>query len=71
MSVINGRSRPVPARIFFDHFRIPPDLFTVMLIGKDGGIKLSQTSPVTNTELFELIDAMPMRRQEMRERADR
>ena len=41
--------------------------FVVLLIGKDGGVKLRLTRPPEATELFELIDSMPMRRQEMQE----
>ncbi|MEM7620524.1 MAG: DUF4174 domain-containing protein [Pseudomonadota bacterium] len=38
-----------------------------MLLGKDGGEKLRKARRVTADELFALIDAMPMRQQEMRE----
>jgi Domain of unknown function (DUF4174) len=37
-----------------------------MLIGKDGHTALERSKPVGNQELFGRIDAMPMRRQEMR-----
>ena len=40
----------------------------VLLIGKDGGVKLRSTEPVSTDELFALIDSMPMRRREMEER---
>jgi hypothetical protein len=45
---------------------ISADGFTVVLIGKDGGVKLKQAEPVTSQTLFSTIDAMPMRRQEMK-----
>lgn len=45
--------------------------FAVLLIGKDGGVKLRSDEPVAAERLFALIDTMPMRRQEMRIRADR
>ena len=45
-----------------------PDPFTLVLIGKDGGEKLRSTDPVTTDFLLALIDAMPMRRLEMRSR---
>lgn len=55
-----------------DHLRhaydIPPEGFRVLLIGKDGGVKLREEHPVATDDLFALIDAMPMRRREMRER---
>ena len=40
--------------------------FTILLIGKDGGEKLRSHQPVTTTKLFDIIDAMPMRKEEMR-----
>lgn len=39
----------------------------VLLIGKDGGVKLRRDTSVAPEELFALIDSMPMRRREMRE----
>jgi len=39
--------------------------FQVLLIGKDGGVKLRSSEPVSMKDLFGLIDSMPMRRQEM------
>jgi len=47
-------------------FQAPAGEFRVMLIGKDGHTALERSKPVGNPELFGLIDAMPMRRQEMR-----
>jgi len=39
--------------------------FQVLLIGKDGGVKLRSSEPVSTKDLFGLIDSMPMRRLEM------
>lgn len=39
--------------------------FTAVLIGKDGGEKLRSHEPVTTKKLFAVIDAMPMRKEEM------
>ena len=39
--------------------------FRVRLIGKDGGVKFSRTTPVDVATLFDLIDAMPMRQAEL------
>ena len=44
--------------------------FEITLIGKDGGKKLSQSTLIEPEELFAIIDAMPMRRDEMRTRSD-
>ena len=41
--------------------------FEVVLVGKDTGIKLRSADPVSAADLFGLIDAMPMRRQEMKQ----
>ena len=43
--------------------------FQFRLVGKDGGVKLTSAQPVAVNELFAIIDAMPMRRAEMREAA--
>jgi hypothetical protein len=42
-------------------------LFSVTLIGKDGGEKLRRTKLLAPEELFAIIDAMPMRRAEIRD----
>ena len=38
----------------------------VLLIGKDGGIKLKKPFIVKPQTIFDLVDSMPMRRAEMR-----
>lgn len=40
--------------------------FKVILIGLDGGIKLKQTSILSEKKLFTIIDGMPMRKQELK-----
>ena len=42
--------------------------FRVILVGKDGGEKLSSGSPIAATTLFSTIDAMPMRKDETKRR---
>ncbi len=42
--------------------------FAVVLVGKDGGRKLRKTKPVGPSELFALIDSMPMRKAEINRR---
>ena len=44
--------------------------FTVILIGKDGGEKYRSDQPLSLKKLYALIDAMPMRREEMRKPAN-
>ena len=46
-------------------FHVDPGKFTIILVGKDGGEKFTSNSPVEAQKLFDLIDAMPMRRDEM------
>ncbi|HBS37705.1 MAG: DUF4174 domain-containing protein [Rhodobacteraceae bacterium] len=43
-----------------------PRGFMLVLIGKDGGIKLRKPSPWSVREISRVIDKMPMRRQEIR-----
>lgn len=42
--------------------------FKAVLVGKDGGAKLTSATPLSAATLFGTIDAMPMRRDEMRGR---
>lgn len=63
---------PVPitaesARALRDRFDVAPDDLAVVLVGKDGTEKRRDTAPVDAAAIFETIDAMPMRRAEMRE----
>ena len=46
-------------------FGVAQDAFAVLLIGKDGGVKLTHAAPVDAASVFDLIDAMPMRQWEM------
>jgi hypothetical protein len=46
-------------------FGVSPGAFKVVLVGKDGGVKLERSGLVTLSEIFTLIDSMPMRQREM------
>jgi C4-dicarboxylate transporter len=46
----------------------PVTPFTIILIGKDGGEKYRSNMLLTTTNLFALIDAMPMRQAEIRKK---
>lgn len=48
--------------------RFGGDGFRAVLVGKDGGEKLSAAAPLGRDALFPLIDAMPMRQDEMARR---
>jgi hypothetical protein len=50
----------------YSSLKINPSLFTLVLIGKDGGEKFSSNKVITSTKLYSLIDQMPMRKQEMK-----
>jgi len=41
--------------------------FTLILVGKDGGVKRREETTVAVDDLFTQIDSMPMRQQEMRD----
>lgn len=44
--------------------QLKPQGFEVVLIGKDGGMKLRQQTPVSSAVLLSTIDSMPMRKAE-------
>jgi len=48
-------------------FGVAPEDFLVILLGKDGGEKIRSNRPVTLEMLTEIIDAMPMRQDEMKQ----
>ncbi len=52
-----------------NHFAVPGDAFSLILVGKDGGIKLKRSDQVDLREVFGLIDSMPMRQSEMRQKS--
>ncbi|MGQ9921212.1 MAG: DUF4174 domain-containing protein [Desulfobacca sp.] len=58
---------PAEARALRQRFAIRPGAFTVVLVGKDGGVKLQREGQVALAEIFGLIDGMPMRQQERRQ----
>ena len=49
-------------------FNVSEKAFTLVLIGKDGGEKERFLEPTQPTMLFDIIDQMPMRRREIREK---
>lgn len=50
-------------------YKIPAEELTVILIGKDGGVKDRQIGEIDISRFFPLIDSMPMRRREMQGRS--
>ena len=51
-----------------NQFDIPSNAFCLILVGKDGGIKLKREDHVDLSAVFGLIDSMPMRQNEMRQK---
>ncbi|MGU3666095.1 DUF4174 domain-containing protein [Methylobacterium sp. A49B] len=66
--VLDAVGSGAEARALRARLGLPADSFRAVLIGKDGGAKLTAESPIAPQTLFATIDAMPMRRAEMRER---
>ena len=48
--------------------RIEPGSFALRLIGKDGSVKLSRDTATAMSDIYALIDTMPMRKRETRDR---
>ena len=57
---------PEKVRELRRRFNIRPGRVTMILIGKDGGVKLKREHRIGLQEIFDLIDSMPMRQREMR-----
>jgi hypothetical protein len=57
---------PASARQLRERFGVPAGAFGVILVGKDGGVKLDRQDRTSLEEIFALIDSMPMRQEEMR-----
>ena len=50
-----------------NHITTNDQSFRILLIGKDGGIKYESKRSVSLIQLFELIDSMPMRQNELQD----
>ncbi|APX87205.1 hypothetical protein BV511_22375 [Methylorubrum extorquens] len=50
------------------HLGLPDNAFRAVLVGKDGGAKLTSEEPIPPQRLFSTIDAMPMRQDEAKRR---
>ena len=53
-----------------EKFDVDRATFTVILIGKDGGVKLKREEDTKLKDIFSLIDSMPMRQEEIRQRSN-
>lgn len=68
LALVEAVGDTAEARALRRRFGLAPDAFRALLIGKDGGEKLSSATPLGPDRLFPLIDAMPMRRSEVNRR---
>ena len=51
-------------------YSVNPGEFSVLLVGKDGGMKLKRQNETRLEYIFALIDSMPMRREEILQKRD-
>ena len=65
--VIFGPEQPYTSPELRRAYNIAPTEFTVILVGKDTGVKRRHVGVIDPDLIFIQIDGMPMRRQEMRE----
>lgn len=65
----DGEGMPFDVSALRERLSLPTDRFEVVLVGKDGTVVLRRHGPLALSDLFTRIDAMPMRRAEMRRRA--
>ena len=49
-------------------FGVEEKAFAVILLGKDGSVKARKSDLVDPSDLFKLVDSMPMRKEEMKHR---
>jgi hypothetical protein len=63
-----GRGPGMDADRLRERYSVGRRQFRALLVGKDGGVKLSSGRAISANRLFGLIDSMPMRRKEMRRR---
>jgi len=65
--LVNSGVFDLPGPVAFrERFELPSDVFEVVLVGKDGGVKERRSEALNPGELWAIIDAMPMRIDEMR-----
>ena len=65
--VIFGPDQPYSSAELRRAYNIDPTEFTVILVGKDTGVKRRHVGVIDPTIIFTQIDGMPMRQDEMRQ----
>lgn len=67
--LVAGQQLPAEAaRALREEWRLPRGEWRAALVGKDGAVKERWEAPMEPADVFSLIDAMPMRQREARER---
>ncbi|RZK29530.1 MAG: DUF4174 domain-containing protein, partial [Hymenobacter sp.] len=64
LQLLYDQLSPADRQYWARELKQPLTGFAVVLIGKDGGVKRTETQPLAPADLFGTIDKMPMRRQE-------
>ena len=67
VTVDGTRAKDLANGALRQRYRVTGDSFAAILVGKDGTEKLRHDGTIPAAKLFQTIDAMPMRRREMRE----
>lgn len=62
----NGKEIMLSTTEIYRSLSIPIDFKGIILIGKDGGVKLKKPFEVPAADIFAVIDGMPMRKSEIR-----
>lgn len=60
------RNKIIKDNNLYNHYNPSNEDFKVILIGLDGGIKLEENNFLKSSPIFNEIDQMPMRKQELR-----
>jgi len=66
LEVLYDQLSPVDRNYLMQRIGLKLPTFCVALIGKDGGVKEKRQRPMQPADLFDTVDKMPMRREEMR-----
>jgi hypothetical protein len=64
--VIIGQFSAADKRYLTQRLGVATGTFTVVLLGKDGGVKRRENQPLPAAALFAAIEALPMPQREMR-----
>ena len=70
VTVDGTRAKDLANDALRQRYAVTGEAFAAILVGKDGTQKLRHDAPISADKLFRTIDAMPMRRREMRQQGD-